>query len=94
MFSKAIPRKPTGFKVRKTENPRWKALIPLYPEPDSGNEETETVKVKLRRDPTVVTSATYEKSYTPWAGHTVEGYCKFRAMLDEYIKQAPLRNVK
>jgi hypothetical protein len=48
MFSKAIPRKPTGFKVRKTENPRWKALIPLYPEPDSGNEETETVKVKLR----------------------------------------------
>jgi hypothetical protein len=28
-----------------------------------------------------------------WAGHTVEGYCKFRAMLDEYIKQPPLNNV-
>jgi hypothetical protein len=45
MFSKAIPRKPTGFEVRKTKNQRWKAPIPLYPEPDSGNEETETVKV-------------------------------------------------
>jgi Reverse transcriptase (RNA-dependent DNA polymerase) len=93
MFSKAIPRKPIGFEIRESENQSWKAPIPLFPEPDSGNTETEMVKVKLRRYPTVASSATYEKSYTPWAGHTVEGYCKFRAMLDEYIKQAPLRNI-
>jgi hypothetical protein len=73
MFSKSIPRKPTGFEVHETENPRWKAPIPLYPEPDSGTEETEMDKVKLRRDPTVAMSATYEKSYMPWAAHTVEG---------------------
>ena len=60
MFSKAIPRKPTGFEVRKTENPRWKAPIPLYPEPDSGDTEIKMVKVKLRRDPTVASSALYE----------------------------------
>ena len=52
------------------------------------------VKLKLRRNPTVALSPTYEKSYAPWTGHTVEGYCKFRAMLDEYIKQAPLNNVQ
>jgi hypothetical protein len=51
------------------------------------------VKVKLRKSPTVASSPSYEKSYTPWTGHTVEGYCKSRAMFDEYIKQAPLNNV-
>jgi hypothetical protein len=66
-----------------TDNPRWQAPIPFYPEPDTGETEMEKVKVKLRRNPTVASSPTYEKSYTPWTGHTVEGYCKFRAMLDE-----------
>jgi hypothetical protein len=76
-----------------TDNPHWQAPIPLYPEPDTGETEIKKVKVKLRRNPTVASSPTYKKSYTPWTGHTVEGYCKFRAMLDEYIKQAPLNNV-
>jgi hypothetical protein len=41
----------------------------------------------------IASSTTYEKSYTPWPGHTVEGYCKFRTMLDKCIKQSPLNNV-
>jgi hypothetical protein len=65
----------------------------LYPEPDTGETEIEKVTVKLRRNPTVASSPTYEKSYTPWTGHKVEGYCKFRAMHDKYIKQTPLNNV-
>jgi RNase H-like domain found in reverse transcriptase len=89
MFSKLIPRKSTGFEVGVTENPRWQAPILLYPE----SVEAKMVKVKLRRNPTVASSAEYEKSYMPWTGHTVEGYCKFRAMIDEYIEQAPLNNV-
>jgi hypothetical protein len=51
------------------------------------------VKVKLRRNPTVASSPTYEKSYTPWTGNRIEGYSKFRAILDKYMKQAPLNNV-
>jgi hypothetical protein len=90
MFSKLIPRKSSGFEVQVTNNPRWQAPILLYPEPDTGETEIEMVKVKLRRNPTVASSPNYEKSYTPWTGHTVEEYCKFRAMLDEYIKQVPL----
>jgi hypothetical protein len=93
MFSKQIPRESFGFEVQVTNNPRWQAPISLYPEPDTGETEIEKVKVKLSRNPTVVSSPTYEKTYTPWTGHTVEGYCKFRAILDEYIKQAPLNNV-
>jgi hypothetical protein len=75
-----------------TENPRWQAPIPLYQEP-TGETKIEKVKVKLLRNPTVASPPTYEKSYTPWTGHSVEGYCKFRAMLGECIKQAPLNNV-
>jgi hypothetical protein len=52
-----------------------------------------TVKVKLQRNPIIGSSPTYEKSYMPWTGHTVEGYCTFRAMLDEYVKQAPFNNM-
>jgi hypothetical protein len=36
---------------------------------------------------------THKKSYTQWTGHTVEGYCKFRATINECVKQAPLNNV-
>jgi hypothetical protein len=35
----------------------------------------------------------FRNKLNPWTGHIVEGYCKFRAMLDEYIKQDPLNNV-
>jgi hypothetical protein len=91
MFFKLIPPKLSGFEVQVTDNPCWQAPIPLYPEPDMGETEIKKVKVKLRRNPTVASSPTYEKSYTPWTGHTVEGYCKFRTMLEEYIKQAPLK---
>jgi hypothetical protein len=76
-----------------TDNPRWQAPIPPYPEPDTGETEIKKVEVKLRRNPTVASSPNYEKSYTPWTEHIVEGFCKFRAMLDEYIKQASLNNL-
>jgi hypothetical protein len=36
MFSKLIPHNSAGFEVRVTDNPRWHAPIPLYPEPDMG----------------------------------------------------------
>jgi hypothetical protein len=93
MFSKLIPHKSSGFEARVIDNPRWQAPIPLYPESDTGETEIKKVKVKLRRNPKVASSPTNKKSYAPWTGHTVEGYCKFRAMLDENIKQAPLNNV-
>jgi hypothetical protein len=76
-----------------TNNPYWKAPIQLYPEPSTDETKIKNVKVKLRRNHTVASSANYEKSYTPWTGHAVEGYCNFTAMLDEYIKQASLNNV-
>jgi hypothetical protein len=93
MLSKAIPRRSRVFEPRITENPKFQAPIPLYPEPDTVDGEADKVKVKLRRNPSQSTSAVYEKIYTPWTGHTTEGYCYFRAMLDEYTKQAPLNNV-
>jgi hypothetical protein len=73
-----------------TGNPHWQALILLYAETDKGETKIKKVKVKLPRNPTVAPSSTYEKSYTLWNGNgnTVEGYCKFRAMLDEYLKKA------
>jgi hypothetical protein len=55
--------------------------------------EVDKVKVTLRQNPVQTTSPIYKKTYTPWTGHTVKGYCKFRAMLDEYSRQAPLNNV-
>jgi hypothetical protein len=73
MFSKLIPRKSSGFEVQVTDNPRWQAPIPLYPEPDTGETEIKKVKIKTRRNPMVTSSPTYEKSNTPWTGHTVEG---------------------
>jgi hypothetical protein len=92
MFSKMglIPRRTGEFEVRSTENPKHKAPIPLFPEPDSADTNAAQVKVKLRRDPLHAKSELYEKFYTPWTGHTVKGYCKFRVMLDEYVKNAPL----
>jgi hypothetical protein len=93
MFFKLIPRKYSGFEVRMTDNPRWQAPIPLYPDSYTGETKFKKVKVKLRRNPTIASSPTCEKSYTPWTVHTVKGYCKFRAILDEYIEQAPLNIV-
>ena len=77
-----------------TDNPCWQTPILLYPEPDEGETRTEMVQVKLCRNPTMASSSMYEKSYMSWTGHCVEVYCKFRAMLDEYIEQAPLNNVQ
>jgi hypothetical protein len=79
MFSK---HNSSGFEVQVTDNLRWKAPILLYSEPNTGETKIRKVKVKLRRNPTVASSPTYEKSYTPWTGHTVERYCKFRVILD------------
>jgi hypothetical protein len=58
-----------------------------------GETEIEKVKVKLLRNPTIALSPNHEKSYTPWTRNTVEGYCKFRVMLDEYIKQISINNL-
>jgi hypothetical protein len=48
-----------------------------------GENEIKKVKVKPLRNPAVASSPTYEKSYNQLTGLTVEGYCKFRAILDE-----------
>ena len=93
MMSKLVPRKLGDFEARVTDNPKHKAPIPLFPEPDSTEGVLAPVKVKLRRNPEQPKSELYEKFYTPWMGHTVEGFCKFRAMLDEYTSNAPLTNV-
>jgi hypothetical protein len=77
-----------------TDNLCWQALFPLYPDPDTGETKLKKVKLNFHRNPTVASFPTYEKSYTLWTGNIVEGYCKFRPMLDEYINQAPLNNVK
>jgi hypothetical protein len=90
MLLKAIPRRRRVFEPRITENPKFQALTPLYPEPDTVDGEADKVKVMLRRNPSQSTSAV---RYTPWTGHTTEGYCHFRAMLDKYTKQARLYNV-
>jgi hypothetical protein len=60
MFSKLILRKSSGFEVRVTDNPRWQAPIPLYPEPDTDETKIKKVKVKLRRTPTVASPPTYK----------------------------------
>jgi hypothetical protein len=62
MFSKLIPHKSSGFEVWVTNNLCWQALIPLFPEPNTGEIEIEKVKVKLRRNPTIASSLAYEKS--------------------------------
>jgi len=87
MLSKVIPRKLTGFEVQVTENPRWKASILLYLEPDTGESETKMVQRNLRRNPTVDMSATYNKYYVSWSGQTQIDYCKNRTIPDEEIKQ-------
>jgi hypothetical protein len=85
-----IPRRTGEFVAHTTENPNHKAPIPLFPEPDSADTNAAPIKVKLRRNPILANSEIYEKFYTPWTGHTVEVYCKFRVMLKEFIKNAPL----
>jgi hypothetical protein len=79
MLSKLIPRKSADFEVQVINNLIWQDPIWLYLEPDTSETEIKKVKVKLRRNPTVASSPTYEKSYMPWTGHTIRGYCKLRA---------------
>jgi hypothetical protein len=58
-----------------------------------GGFEVQVTKNQRLQSPIPLHQSTYEMSYTTWTGHTVKGYCKFRAILDEYVKQAPLSNV-
>ena len=90
MLSKMVPQKSRGFETQVTKNPKFQAPIPLYPEPDMTELEVDKVKIKI---PGQTTSPIYEKTYTPWTGYTVEGYCKCRATLHEYMQQAPLNSV-
>jgi hypothetical protein len=41
-----------------------------------GESETKMVNLKLRRNPTVVNSATYNEDFVSWSGQTVIVYCK------------------
>jgi hypothetical protein len=93
MISNLILRMLGGFEVQVTKNQRLQSPIPLHQEPDTGETKIEKVKVKLCRTPTLTSYSTYEMSYPTCTGHKVNGYCKFRAILDEYVKQAPLNNV-
>jgi hypothetical protein len=92
-FFKLIPYKLAGFEVLVTNNLHWKAPILHYPEPNTGEIKIEKIKVKLSRNPTTLSFPNFEKSCTPWTGHTVEGYCRFRAILVEFIKQALINNL-
>jgi hypothetical protein len=64
-LSKMVPRKSRGFETRVTDNPKFQAPIPLYPEPDEIEAEVDKVKVKLRRNPVQTTYPIYDKTYTP-----------------------------
>jgi hypothetical protein len=87
MLFKMVPQKSRGFKMEVTENSKFQALIPMHLEPDVTELEVDKVNVKLCRNPAQTTSSIYEKTYTPW---THQGYCKFRATLNEYMQQGPL----
>ena len=92
-FSKPIARKTATLDERVTTNPRHKAPIPLYPEPSNGT-TTDTIKLKLSRNPSDPNSPKYEKAYHPFDGATTEDYCRFLMLLEEYEKQAPLSTVE
>jgi hypothetical protein len=93
MFSKLIPCKSAGFEVQVTHDPRWQAPILLYSYPDTSETKIKKVNVKIQRNRTISSTTTYGKFYMLWTGNKVEEYCKFRIMLDKYIKQSPLNNV-
>ena len=46
-MSKLVSREAIGFKTCVTDNPRFQAPLPLYPEPDMVDAEVDKVKVKL-----------------------------------------------
>jgi hypothetical protein len=73
MFSKAIPRKPIGLRFARTRICVGKRRFCFT---DMGESETKMVNVKLRRNPTVINSATYNEDFVSWSGQTVIVYCK------------------
>jgi len=81
---------PAGYRP----STRHTAPIPLYVEVDeifkTSQKAGETIKGKLRRNPSSTTSPQYEKSFRPWDGTTLESYCELRVMQDDYIKNCPL----
>jgi hypothetical protein len=79
---------------RRTAFLKFQALILLFPESNEMEREVDKVKVKLFRNPSQANSSIFGKTYTPWTGHTVEGYCNFRSRLNQYVQQAPLNNLK
>jgi hypothetical protein len=83
MLSKVILRRSYVFEPQITENPKFQARIPLFPEPGMVDGEADKFKVKLRRNPSQSTSVVNEKIYTPQTGHMTKGYYHFRAMLSK-----------
>jgi hypothetical protein len=90
MLSKAIPRKSRVFEPRITENPKFQAPIPLYPEPDMIDGEADKVKVKLRRNPSQSTSAVYEKIYTMDRSYD-RGVLLFQGHVGQIYKTGPAK---
>ena len=85
VFRKPIARK-SAFEPKETDNL-------LFPEVKMSENGPNKLKLLLQCTPTQVDSHLYEKYFMPWDGQTVEGYCKFRSMLENYIRNAPLVTV-
>jgi len=71
-----------------SRNRRFDAPIPLFAEEDHVDLD-QKLKVKLRQNPETATPKN-EKEFILWSGHTAEGYCKWRDMLQQYIDHFPL----
>ena len=64
-YVKSIPKKDQETNVlspRVTTEPRYRAPIPLYPEPRAEREVLEHIKLKLRRNPGIAGSPQYKKN--------------------------------
>ena len=94
-ISTLIPRKPGHLPEKETTNNKHKAPIPLFPEPGTHADLTgreETIKLKLRRNPSSTSSQTYEKIYAVVDPSTVEAVCRLRERYDEISVNTPLSN--
>lgn len=94
VFSKPLDKASVGTNKM---NSRHRAPIPLYTERQQGAEGEATIhgdhgdiKLKLRRNPAVNNSPTYEKYYKPFDGQTAEEYYEFRFMFAEVEHNMPL----
>jgi hypothetical protein len=91
MLLKAIPRRSRVFLPRITENPKFQAPIPLYPEQDTVDGEADKVKVNLRRNPSQSTSAVYEKNIHAMDRSYDRGVLLFQGHVERIYETGPVK---